>query len=198
MYFSTFFYHKKYYWFKDWKIYTLLAYSFMVITLLLGLLKVFENSYEISIFLMVVIIGSASFISYRSKEALMGSIIGKLEFDEVGIKAGNEEYLYNEIEVLKFSAENVDGEEYSPIFRMKLTYKPNIKNGSDNYIVFKYDDKIIQYRFLLNSLKNKKEFYSAIGLLVKKGHLSSEIALKNLKFYSYEKTQEFKATYYQE
>ncbi|HCT54915.1 MAG TPA: hypothetical protein DF712_20920 [Balneola sp.] len=175
-----------------------MAYSFMVITLLLGLLKVFENSYEISIFLMVVIIGSASFISYRSKEALMGSIIGKLEFDEVGIKAGNEEYLYNEIEVLKFSAENVDGEEYSPIFRMKLTYKPNIKNGSDNYIVFKYDDKIIQYRFLLNSLKKKKEFYSAIGLLVKKGHLSSEIALKNLKFYSYEKTQEFKATYYQE
>jgi hypothetical protein len=81
---------------------------------------------------------------------------------------------------------------------MKLTYKPNIKNGSDNYIVFKYDDKIIQYRFLLNSLKKKKEFYSAIGLLVKKGHLSSEIALKNLKFYSYEKTQEFKATYYQE
>ena len=198
MYFSTFFYHKKYYWFKDWKIYTLLAYSFMVITLLLGLLKVFENSYEISIFLMVVIIGSASFISYRSKEALMGSIIGKLEFDEVGIKAGNEEYLYNEIEVLKFSAENVDGEEYSPIFRMKLTYKPNIKNGSDNYFVFKYDDKIIKYRFLLNSLKKKKEFYSAIGLLVKKGHLSSEIALKNLKFYSYEKTQEFKATYYQE
>ncbi len=198
MYFSTFFYHKKYYWFKDWKIYTLLAYSFMAITLLLDLFKEFENSYEISIFLMVVIIGSASFISYRSKEALMGSIIGKLEFDEVGIKAGNEEYLYNEIEVLKFSAENVDGEEYSPIFRMKLTYKPNIKNGSDNYIVFKYDDKIIKYRFLLNSLKKKKEFYSAIGLLVKKGHLSCEIALKNLKFYSYEKTQKFKAKYYQE
>jgi hypothetical protein len=103
----------------------------MAITLLLDLFKEFENSYEISIFLMVVIIGSASFISYRSKEALMGSIIGKLEFDEVGIKAGNEEYLYNEIEVLKFSAENVDGEEYSPIFRMKLTYKPNIKNGSE-------------------------------------------------------------------
>lgn len=198
MYFSTFFYHKKYYWFKDWKIYTLLAYSFMAITLLLDLFKEFENSYEISIFLMVVIIGSASFISYRSKEALMGSIIGKLEFDEVGIKAGNEEYLYNEIEVLKFSAENVDGEEYSPIFRMKLTYKPNIKNGSDNYIVFKYDDKIIKYRFLLNSLKKKKEFYSAIGLLVKKGHLSCEIALKNLKFYSYEKAQKFKAKYYQE
>tara|TARA_R110001599_G_scaffold84130_2_gene226767 strand:- start:192996 stop:193592 length:597 start_codon:yes stop_codon:yes gene_type:complete len=198
MYFSTFFYHKKYYWFKDWKVYTMLAYSFITIILMMGLFKEVENAYEMSIFIMIVIIGSTSFISYRSKEALMGTIIGKLEFDEFGIKAGNEEYLYSEIEVLRFSAENVDGEEDSPIFRLKLTYKPNIKNGSGNHIVFKYEDKIVKYRFLLNSLKKKKEFYSAIGLLVKKGHLSSEVALKNLKFYSYEKAQKFKAKYYQE
>ena len=74
-----------------------------------------------------------------------------------------------------------------------------LNNGKDlSIFANKYDDKIIKYRFLLNSLKKKKEFYSAIGLLVKKGHLSCEIALKNLKFYSYEKTQKFKAKYYQE
>lgn len=162
---------------------------------MLGLFKEIEEAYEVFILIMVVIVGSTSFVSYRSKEVLMGTIIDKLELDEFGIKAGNKKYLYSEIEVLRFSAENVEGEEYSPIFRIKLTYKPNIKNGSGNHIVFKYDNKIIKYRFLLKSLKTKNDFYSAIGLLVKKGHLSAEIALKNLKFYSYDKAQKFKARY---
>jgi len=179
---------------KDWKLYSLLIYGLSFLLVVIG--HFIERSDIFGLGYLLFFSGQiCNVFMFHKSEVLMGNLKGELVIDEESITFCEKDFSFAEINVLKFSAKHTSGDKFDPIYRLKLSFRPNISNGSGNFIEFEYGNEKYRLNFILTSLKKKREFENLVGILTKKGFISCEDGIRNLEFYNYESIQEFKTKY---